>query len=556
MSEVTLVRGLDGATLELRHAPGASVAEKKRLIARATGIDPALQRLTEGGQTAVDAEQQVPASAEDDALAASLERRLLPPRGAAPAAPVSAAEPPCGLRSLGDTCYLSAALQVLLTVQPLASTELHRAHDDERHGRLARGFAALARAGGDPAHAAQPLEYLHALLSRGLTGLPTAAAAFGDGAASCAECWDLLLRSLHLNGGDAVSALFCSSWQATAGGEACAAEQQLWSLVLPRAGALAECLARAGFGAEQPSPTRRETKRRRKRRAGRQDDAQAGRRCWTHLPPYLVLHFSQASEAAAAGPPLSFPIQGLDMAPYRSSAAGAAQQGAGVEYDLAAVVYFHEHPDGADAQPRPVAVDGLPLSCAPPAERAGAGASLEEGGGRAGHYTAAVRRGGGWWLCDDHEVRALRPERLVHRQAQMLLFQRRTDDAPAIAGARGAPTVNEASEAGATAVPTHTKFEEDGVAHAAGVDVGGGEEARRVREEIMRIATQRGVCKTLCPSEVSRSLYSAAEWRGRMERVRSVGRSLAAEGRIVVMQKGSVVDPERARGPIRYRLVE
>lgn len=76
-----------------------------------------------------------------------------------------------------------------------------------------------------------------------------------------------------------------------------------------------------------------------------------------------------------------------------------------------------------------------------------------------------------------------------------------------------------------------------------------------IRTEILRIAEQRGSTKTLCPSEVPRKLFSAAEWRSKMDLVRSVGLSLAKEGKIVVMQKGNVLlNPADARGPIRYRI--
>lgn len=76
-----------------------------------------------------------------------------------------------------------------------------------------------------------------------------------------------------------------------------------------------------------------------------------------------------------------------------------------------------------------------------------------------------------------------------------------------------------------------------------------------VRREILRIAEQRGSTKTLCPSEVSRNLFSAREWRSKMDLVRSVGLSLVEEGKIVVMQKGAVVpDSAAAKGPIRYKI--
>ena len=65
---------------------------------------------------------------------------------------------------------------------------------------------------------------------------------------------------------------------------------------------------------------------------------------------------------------------------------------------------------------------------------------------------------------------------------------------------------------------------------------------------------QRGPHKTICPSEVARDLGGDA-WRDLMPLVRAVGTRLMREGYIQVTQKGQAVDPETAKGPIRYRLL-
>ena len=71
----------------------------------------------------------------------------------------------------------------------------------------------------------------------------------------------------------------------------------------------------------------------------------------------------------------------------------------------------------------------------------------------------------------------------------------------------------------------------------------------RMRAAILDLALQRGREKSLCPSEVARSL--AADWRPLMPEVRR----LAAEmPEIVATQNGAEVDPRTARGPIRLRL--
>ncbi|MBE9112441.1 DUF3253 domain-containing protein [Nodosilinea sp. LEGE 07298] len=75
----------------------------------------------------------------------------------------------------------------------------------------------------------------------------------------------------------------------------------------------------------------------------------------------------------------------------------------------------------------------------------------------------------------------------------------------------------------------------------------------RIRAALLDLVAQRGPNKTICPSEVARAL-SAEHWRTLMPAVRKIGCELVFEGRIVATQKGQVVDPKTARGPIRYRL--
>jgi DNA-binding GntR family transcriptional regulator len=42
-------------------------------------------------------------------------------------------------------------------------------------------------------------------------------------------------------------------------------------------------------------------------------------------------------------------------------------------------------------------------------------------------------------------------------------------------------------------------------------------------------------------------------WRESLEPVRQAARRLVARGLVVITQRGQVVDPDRARGPIRIR---
>ena len=61
-----------------------------------------------------------------------------------------------------------------------------------------------------------------------------------------------------------------------------------------------------------------------------------------------------------------------------------------------------------------------------------------------------------------------------------------------------------------------------------------------------------------CPSEVARHVAGGdeADWRPLLEPVREAARRLAARGEVEVVQRGRVVDPSTARGPIRLRRVE
>ncbi|MCB1229128.1 MAG: DUF3253 domain-containing protein [Verrucomicrobiae bacterium] len=76
----------------------------------------------------------------------------------------------------------------------------------------------------------------------------------------------------------------------------------------------------------------------------------------------------------------------------------------------------------------------------------------------------------------------------------------------------------------------------------------------RISHEIRRLTTERGVKKSICPSEVARALADGEgdeSWRNWMEAVRKTAAILVDHGEIVVTQKGKPIDPESAKGPIR-----
>ncbi|MEL6887422.1 MAG: DUF3253 domain-containing protein [Pseudomonadota bacterium] len=73
-----------------------------------------------------------------------------------------------------------------------------------------------------------------------------------------------------------------------------------------------------------------------------------------------------------------------------------------------------------------------------------------------------------------------------------------------------------------------------------------------IRTAILSAVQQRGPGKTLCPSEVARTLSD--DWRALMPQVRAIAGSLADADDIVTTQKGRPIDARTARGPIRLGL--
>lgn len=81
---------------------------------------------------------------------------------------------------------------------------------------------------------------------------------------------------------------------------------------------------------------------------------------------------------------------------------------------------------------------------------------------------------------------------------------------------------------------------------------GSGDDA--LERAILALLEARRPGATICPSEAARRV-DPENWRARMEDARMAVRRLVAEGRAEITQGGRVVDPSRAKGPIRVRLV-
>lgn len=70
---------------------------------------------------------------------------------------------------------------------------------------------------------------------------------------------------------------------------------------------------------------------------------------------------------------------------------------------------------------------------------------------------------------------------------------------------------------------------------------------------MLELIAQRGAGKTICPSEVARSLGGDHPdgWGPLMQPVRRAAVSLAIQGRMQILRKGKQVDPQDFRGVYR-----
>jgi len=72
-------------------------------------------------------------------------------------------------------------------------------------------------------------------------------------------------------------------------------------------------------------------------------------------------------------------------------------------------------------------------------------------------------------------------------------------------------------------------------------------------EKIIELLVACSYNETICPSEVL--FESEKKDKAVMEKVRSAARRLAAKDRIIILKDGIQVDPSRAKGPIRLKLI-
>ncbi|MFJ6798124.1 DUF3253 domain-containing protein [Streptomyces sp. NPDC091268] len=80
---------------------------------------------------------------------------------------------------------------------------------------------------------------------------------------------------------------------------------------------------------------------------------------------------------------------------------------------------------------------------------------------------------------------------------------------------------------------------------------------RRLEQAILQLLQHRAPNATICPSDAARAVYTEDDdgWRALMEPARRAARRLVAAGKVEITQGGHPVDPTKARGPIRIRLL-
>ena len=74
-----------------------------------------------------------------------------------------------------------------------------------------------------------------------------------------------------------------------------------------------------------------------------------------------------------------------------------------------------------------------------------------------------------------------------------------------------------------------------------------------LEDAIVTLLGARARDASICPSEAARQV-GGESWQSLMEPTRMAARRLVAQGTVQITQGGKVVDPSRAKGPIRIRL--
>ena len=80
------------------------------------------------------------------------------------------------------------------------------------------------------------------------------------------------------------------------------------------------------------------------------------------------------------------------------------------------------------------------------------------------------------------------------------------------------------------------------------------QDSAAISATIMSVASKRGPDKSTCPSEISRMLFPS-DWRKHMKGVVDVAIDLHSQGKVLITQKGSPIDVNHIKGPIRIKII-
>ena len=78
-----------------------------------------------------------------------------------------------------------------------------------------------------------------------------------------------------------------------------------------------------------------------------------------------------------------------------------------------------------------------------------------------------------------------------------------------------------------------------------------------IEDLVLRLATDRGLGKTICPTEAARAAAEQRgedDWHGRLGGVKAAAVRLAKRGAVSIYRKGKPVDPDDFRGVYRIGL--
>jgi hypothetical protein len=73
-----------------------------------------------------------------------------------------------------------------------------------------------------------------------------------------------------------------------------------------------------------------------------------------------------------------------------------------------------------------------------------------------------------------------------------------------------------------------------------------------LEDAIVQLLNARARDASICPSEAAQQV-GGEDWQRLMEHARMAARRLVAQEKVQITQGGRVVDPSRAKGPIRIR---